>query len=81
MKEMRMRFDEIIKYERTIKIAKCDGCPCRTECNNLPKEVYSCEDIYFAYVTLGKRFDLTNKKILKRGNKYIVKGRQGLLIC
>lgn len=66
MKEMRQRFDEIVKYERKEKIFQCEFCPCYTECKNLPEEDYSCEDMYFAYITLGKNFDLKKEKILKK---------------
>lgn len=67
MKEMRKRFDEIIKHERENKpYHPCIGCPCYTECRNIPEEEdYSCEDMYFAYITLGKNFDLKREKILK----------------
>ena len=68
MVEMRKRFDEIVKYEREDKLKEeypCEYCPCYTECKNLPEEDYSCEDMYFAYITLGKNFDLKREKILK----------------
>ena len=64
MEEMRLRFDEIFRYEKE-KIFKCEHCPCYKECNNLPEEDYSCEDMHFAYITLGKNFDLQKEKILK----------------
>lgn len=65
MKEMRLRFDEIIKYERKKERYPCEDCPCYTECKNLPEEDYSCEDMFFAYITLGKNFDLKKEKISK----------------
>jgi hypothetical protein len=66
MKEMRSRFDEIVKYERKEdKCFPCEDCPCYTECKNLPEDDYSCEDMYFAYITLGKNFDLKREKIVK----------------
>jgi hypothetical protein len=62
MEEMRKRFDEITKQrERNC----CLYCPCYKECKNLPEEEYSCEDMYFAYITLGKNFDLKREKIQK----------------
>ena len=69
MEEMRQRFDEIIKYERETKLKEeysCEYCPCYKECKNLPEEDYVCEDMYFAYITLGKNFDLKREKILKK---------------
>lgn len=68
MEEMRQRFEEIINYERQTKFKEeysCEYCPCYKECKNLPEEDYVCEDMYFAYITLGKNFDLKIKKILK----------------
>ena len=66
MEEMRQRFDEIIKYERKNESFPCLNCPCYTECKNIPEEEdYSCEDMYFAYITIGKNFDLQKEKILK----------------
>lgn len=65
MEEMRLRFDEIIDYERKIELP-CEGCPCSKECDNLPNQEYSCKDMYFAYITLGKNFDLKKEKILKK---------------
>jgi hypothetical protein len=67
MEEMRKRFDEIIKYDRENKSFPCMDCPCYTECKNLPEEDYSCEDMYFAYIAIGKNFDLKKEKIIKRG--------------
>ena len=68
MNEMRFRFEEIIKYDydRENKSFPCIDCPCYTECKNIPEEDYSCEDMYFAYITLGKDFDLKKEKILKK---------------
>ena len=66
MEEMRQRFDEIIKYEKKEVMFECDFCPCYQECKNLSEEDYSCEDMYFAYITLGKNFDLQKEKILKK---------------
>ena len=65
MKEMRQRFDEIVKYREGRYWGECSDCPCFKECHNLPEEDYSCEDMFFAYVTLGKNFDLQREKILK----------------
>ena len=65
MKEMRQRFDEIVNWGRRDEIFQCEFCPCSQECNNLPDKDYSCEDMYFAYITLGKNFDLKREKILK----------------
>lgn len=65
MKEMRLRFDEVIAFERKEKLFPCDSCPCYEECKNLPEEDYSCEDMYFAYITLGKNFDEKKEKICK----------------
>lgn len=65
MEEMRLRFEEIIEYERE-EMLECELCPCYKECKNLSKEDYSCEDMYFAYITLGKNFDLKKEKILKK---------------
>ena len=65
MEEMRKRFDEIVKYRKGKKCTECPNCPCFKECNNLPEEDYSCEDMHFAYITLGKNFDLQREKILK----------------
>lgn len=65
MEEMRQRFDEIVNWGRRDEIFQCEFCPCSKECNNLPEEDYSCEDMYFAYITLGKNFDLKREKILK----------------
>ena len=69
MEEMRQRFDEIIDYERREKLKEeypCEYCPCYKECNNLPEGDYSCEDMLFAYIILGKNFDLKREKILKK---------------
>ena len=67
MKEMRQRFEEIVKYDRENKSFPCMDCPCYTECKNIPEEEdYSCEDMYFAYITLGKNFDLKREQILKK---------------
>ena len=65
MKEMRARFDEIVKCEEKDKMFRCEFCPCFKECKNLPEADYSCEDMYFAYIILGKNFDLQKEKILK----------------
>lgn len=65
MEEMRQRFDEIAKYRGNKNWGKCDYCPCKTECNNLQEEDYRCNDMFFAYITLGKNFDLQKEKILK----------------
>jgi hypothetical protein len=65
MKEMRMRSDEIVKYRTGRNRGECPKCPCYKECKNLPEEDYSCEDMYFAYITLGKNFDLKREKIEK----------------
>lgn len=64
MEEMRQRFDEIVTYGRKFW-QECSYCPCFKECQNLPEEDYSCEDMLFAYITLGKNFDLKREKILK----------------
>ena len=72
MEEMRKRFDEIVKYERMedkkYLLDPCAYCPCYVECKHLPEEEYSCEDMYFAYIALGKNFNLKKEKIQKRGN-------------
>lgn len=65
MEEMRKRFGEIIKYERRDKMYQCEYCPCFNECKNILEEDYSCSDMYFAYITLGKNFDLKREKIIK----------------
>ena len=65
MEEMRKRFDELVKYRKGKYWGECPTCPCFKECKNLPEEDYSCEDMYFAYITLGKNFDLQREKILK----------------
>ena len=65
MEEMRLRFDEIMAYKTIMRLSGCDECPCYKECKNLPEEDYSCEDMFFAYVALGKNFDLKREKILK----------------
>ena len=57
--------DGVVKYERKEKMFQCEYCPCFKECKNLPEEDYSCEDMFFAYITLGKNFDLKREKILK----------------
>lgn len=65
MEEMRSRFDEIIDYVKE-DMLECRYCPCFDECRNLSEiEGYSCEDMYFAYITLGKNFDLKKEKIIK----------------
>ena len=65
MKEMRLRFDEIVKYERKEKMFECNFCPCYKECKNLPEEYYSYKDKYFTYKKIRKNFDLQKEKILK----------------
>ena len=65
MEEMRQRFDEIVKYEKKEKMFICKFCPCYKECIRLSAIDYSCEDMYFAYITLGKNFHLQKEKILK----------------
>ena len=65
MEEMRKRFEEIIKFEKKSKGFHCSLCPCSTECGNLIETEHSCEDIYFAYITLGPNFDLKSEKIIK----------------
>lgn len=65
MEEMRQRFDEIVKYRKGKYWEKCPSCPCFNECKNLPEKGYSCEDMFFAYITLGKNFDLQREKIVK----------------
>ena len=70
MNEMRLRFEEIIKYDRENKSFPCIGCPCYTECKNIPEqEGYYCEDMYFSYIILGKNFDLKKEKVLKSLDK------------
>lgn len=69
MEEMRQRFDEIIKYRKGKNWGVCPKCPCFKECKNLLKVEYSCEDMFFAYITLGKNFDLQREKILKTLDK------------
>ena len=66
MEEMRLRFDEIVKYERKEKMFQCEYCPCFKECKNLPEEDYSCEDMFFAYITLGKNFRFKKRKNFKK---------------
>lgn len=59
MNEMRKRFDEIVEYCRNEKHwVECVYCPCYKECQNLPEGDYSCEDMFFHYMTMGKNFDL-----------------------
>ena len=65
MEEMRQRFNEIVKYREWKNWGECPYCPCYKECKNLPEEDYSCDDMLFAYITLGKNFDLKREKILK----------------
>lgn len=69
MEEMRLRFNEIMTWERMAnkdyRHDFCAYCPCYKECKNLPENEYSCEDMYFAYITLGKDFHLQKEKILK----------------
>ena len=65
MEEMRKRFDEVMAYKTAMRSLACDECPCYKECKNLPEEEYSCEDMFFAYVALGKNFDLKKEKIYK----------------
>lgn len=59
MNEMRKRFDEIVEYRKNEKHwGECPYCPCHKECQNLPEGDYSCEDMFFYYMTIGKNFDL-----------------------
>ena len=64
MKKMQQRFDEIAKYKKEKSL--CKFCPCYEGCRNTLEDDYSCEDMYFAYIVLGKNFDSKKKKkILK----------------
>jgi hypothetical protein len=58
MEEMRKRFDEIMCYRTAMHSLSCEECPCYQRCKSLPEEDYTCEDMFFAYITLGKNFDL-----------------------
>ena len=51
--------------DKNFLLDPCSYCPCYVECKHLAKEDYSCEDMYFAYISLGKNFDLQREKILK----------------
>ena len=65
---MRSRFDEVMKFKEEKKgrvLYPCELCPCHKECDNLPVDDYSCNDMYFAYITLGKNFDEKKEKICK----------------
>jgi hypothetical protein len=70
MEKMRKRFEEIIEWERMenkdFLLDVCAYCPCYVECKQLPEEEYSCEDMYFAYITHGRNFNLKKEKIIKK---------------
>ena len=57
---------EIALYNKSVAAVKLEIAAIKEAATkNLSEEDYSCEDMYFAYITLGKNFDLQKEKILK----------------